>query len=150
MVEVIYSRPMRGPIMIRRLLLTPLGLPTIICSLAACAHCLLINRCFTYSLGERTSPLSSTWITRVWDPEMRPTRSTVPLRTAGDCRAEWMAAFTAINSLLPNYLIHHMHTRLLYIMTTPSTHLPHHRCPTASHRSKGSQTEIGKGVKNIR
>lgn len=51
-------------------------------------------------------------------------RSVMPLRTARDCRAKWMATFTAINSLLPNYLIHHMHTETPphYEYTNTHTH----------------------------
>lgn len=37
----------------------------------------------------------------------------VPLSRAWDSRPGWMAEFTAINPWLPNYLIHHMHSRLL-------------------------------------
>lgn len=47
-------------------------------------------------------------------------RSTAPLRTAGDCGSEWMAAFPAINLLLPHYPIHHTHTG----SSTPPTALP--------------------------
>lgn len=133
----LYSGQMRGLINKGSRSPAPLGLPAIICTLTACAHCLLINYCPTCSEGGVKAAVSFTWTTLVfptaataaavgslvirlrWDPEEH-----VPLRTARDCRTEWMAAFTAINSLLPNYLIHHMHTRLLGTANTP-THTSH-------------------------
>lgn len=128
MLKVIYSRQMRGLINNGSLLLAPLCLPVITCTLAACVHCLLIYCCLTCREGRRRreAAASFNWTTRVsssqqqqqrrWDPLWASApkdgtqRCTMPLRTARNCRAEWMAAFTAINSLLPNYLIHHMHT----------------------------------------
>lgn len=51
MLKVIYSGQMRALINNGSLSLAPLGLLVIICTLAACVHCLLINHCPTHSEG---------------------------------------------------------------------------------------------------
>lgn len=132
MLKVIYSGQIGGVINTDSLSLAPLGLAVIICTLAACVHCLLINHYLTRSKRRRGGAAALfTWMTRVaavGSPQ-RATRDEIqrrmiPLGTAGDCWAEWVAAFTVINSPLPNYLIHHMHTRLYCTVDTP-THTSH-------------------------
>lgn len=53
MLKVIYSGQMKGLINNGSLLLATPGLPVIICTLAACVHCLLIHRRLTWREGRR-------------------------------------------------------------------------------------------------
>lgn len=72
MLKVIYSGQMKGLINNGSLLLATPGLPVIICTLAACVHCLLIHRRLTCREGRRrrrrTATAWFTWPTRASSP----------------------------------------------------------------------------------
>lgn len=93
---VIYSGQIRGLIKKARLLLAPLGLPAIICTLAACARWLLFNHCLACREGKG---MTAAWFlpkqlrclcTTPVGSQHLPLSSMMPLRTARDCRTEWM------------------------------------------------------------
>lgn len=79
MLKVIYSGQIGGVINTSSLSLAPLGLAVIICALAACVHCLLINHYLTCSEGRRRAAVLFTWMTRVSSPQQQQQRWDPPV-----------------------------------------------------------------------
>lgn len=135
------ARQTRGLINNGSLLLAPLGLLcycmyiSSLCSLPA--NLPLFS---TLSVLEDGCCFAFTWMTQAASPQQDQRNPKGQKKKGGEgaqcpwgpVRPEWMVAFTAINSLLPNYLIHRTHAGLLCTVKTPTRT---HTCTLASHRS---------------